>query len=68
MIMEHKIGETIEFNEDTLRIAEQIGNYKNPCDQCYFEHHKCWLYHLESCAGSDREDKTNIIFVKVENQ
>lgn len=63
---EHKMGETIEYGEHTLKIAEQIGDKYKPCEKCYFEHLPCWYYDIESCAGSDRDDNTNIIFVKVE--
>lgn len=65
---EHKIGETIEYGEVTLEVAKQPGDMYNPCALCYFEHLPCWYYDIESCAGSVRDDNTNIIFVKVEKE
>ena len=69
--VEHKVGDTFEYGEVTLRVTKQVGDRHDPqydpCDQCYFLKHDR-EYELESCDGEEREDNTDIIFVEVENE
>lgn len=65
--VEHKVGDTFEYGEVTLRVTKRVGDHYDPCDQCYFLKHDR-EYELESCDGEEREDNTDIIFVEVENE
>lgn len=61
--MEHKLGETFEFEGNTLEVSE-VEDIERPCVGCFFfgEGHHCFFGGIESCMDEDREDHTNVIF------
>lgn len=66
---EFKIGETFQCGLIKLKVEESRGE-SSCCDGCFF-HFRCFKASTGvisgSCARTDREDKTDVIFVKVED-
>ena len=66
--MERKIGEKFDFLGVKLEVVE---GEKNSCEGCYLCGTKICGYeiitnYLGCCANSEREDKKDVIFKKVE--
>ena len=66
--MERQIGERFDFGGVTLEVGE---GEKNSCDGCYLCGTKICGYdiiinYLGCCAYSERKDKKDVIFKKVE--
>ena len=61
--MEHKLGETFEFEGNTLEVSE-VEDIERPCVGCFFfgEGHHCYFGGIEFCIFRFREDHTNVIF------
>lgn len=66
---EFKIGEVFQFGFVKLRVEMYDENSLFPCGECFFSG-SCCINRIEkaigSCEWENREDKTNVIFVKVE--
>lgn len=68
-ITEHKVGEKFKFGFLTYEVRESLS-----CTGCWFRTTtssckalKLRKYQsLESCTMTDRQDKTSVIFVKIE--
>ena len=68
--MEHKVGEIFEHNGDTVQIVAKIN-----CYDCIYKKNNLCKYPLignhgrpEPCSGSEREDRTSIIFKQVKDE
>lgn len=64
---EFKVGETFQFGFIKLK-CEKAKDEKKLCTGCVFKHTNClYTQHFTgSCQDALREDKTDVIFVKVE--
>lgn len=69
MKKEFKIGETFQCGLVKLRVEMSDENSLSPCSECFFSG-SCCIDRIEkaigSCAWEKRKDKTDVIFVKVE--
>lgn len=67
MKKEFKIGEVFQFGLVKLKCIEEN---KNPCEGCYLNLLDCCGFqtheYIGFCTKLEREDKTSVIFVKVE--
>lgn len=59
---EFKVGEVFQCGLIKLKCIESGSN----CNNCYFGE-MCKLEVVGNCSDANREDKTNVIFVKVED-
>lgn len=66
---EFKIGETFQFGFVKLRVEKPDSNDLLLCEKCFF-YCGCCIDKIKdaigNCAWDRREDKTDVIFVKVE--
>lgn len=62
---EFKIGEVFQFGLVKLRVEE--GGLKS-CNDCYLDNFNCYenLIDLVGRCDRSREDKTDVIFIKME--
>lgn len=62
---EFKIGEAFQFGLVKLRVEK--GGLRS-CNDCYLDNFNCYgnLIDLVGRCDRDREDKTDVIFIKVE--
>lgn len=59
---EKKVNEVFEFEGTTLQVVE---TEEMNCKNCYFNYHKkCNI----NCLPSERIDKKNVVFIKVEGK
>ena len=62
---EFKIGQTFQCGHVKLKVEKSKS-----CDKCFFNStmYECEsnLYFMDSCIAKEREDKNDVIFVKVE--
>ena len=61
---EFKVGETFQCGLIQLKCIEYTGN-RYPCDECFLDW-GCRREIFDNCSKEVREDKTDVIFVKVE--
>lgn len=68
---EFKIGETFQFGFVKLRVEKPDSNDLLLCEKCFFNG-GCCIDKIKdaigNCVWDRREDKTDVIFVKVEEQ
>lgn len=66
-----KVGEVFQFGKSQLKVIKAIGSGPWRCEGCYLIDICSKLYQLNinvgHCNQGDRKDKTNVIFVKVED-
>lgn len=60
---EFKVGEVFQCGLIKLKCVKD----DNSCDHCYFKG-VCKYEVTGGCCSEDREDKTNVVFVKVEDK
>lgn len=67
---EFKVGEVFQCGLVKLKVEKVKGN-NHLCNGCFFNNsmHECEnnKYFIGSCSSKGREDKNNVIFVKVED-
>lgn len=67
---EFKIGETFQCGLIKLKV-EKARSIASWCDGCFF-HFRCFKEIVPAitgpCARTKREDKNDVVFVKVENE
>lgn len=66
---EFRIGETFQCGLVKLKCCEKVIDDTERCEKCFFNYYgKCIdKFNIAGyCSHLNREDKTNIIFVKVE--
>lgn len=63
---EYKVGETFQIKNVKLQVKN--ANADGGCKGCYFYvgNDCCAICSIGACSRFTREDKTNVIFVKVE--
>lgn len=62
---EFKVGEVFQYGLKKLKCVKSTQRYS--CIGCYFkDKESCDKIHIGSCFDERREDKTDVIFVKVE--
>lgn len=63
---EFKVGEVFQCGLVKLKCIKYCGIIQK-CDACFFGYTECSHKILGSCSKINREDKTDVIFVKVED-
>lgn len=62
---EYKIGETFIFKD--VKLITQKDNSVGSCKGCFFYvNNDCNLIGICPCSRFTRKDKTNVVFVKIE--
>lgn len=68
--IEFKIGEILQCGSIKLKV-EKVKGDNHLCNGCFFYNsmYECEndKYFIGSCSSKEREDKNNVIFVKVED-
>lgn len=67
---EFKVGEVFQFGFAKLKVEKTDVKLCYQCEECFMYDYLCNCKYLVdiigSCEAKDREDKNDIIFVKVE--
>lgn len=68
---EFKVGEVFQCGLLNLKCVEYKGGAADRCDECVFDDNGECIDRFDNivgkCSHLNREDKTNVIFVKVED-